>query len=51
MKHSGAKTKRVNKIKYLQTLNTRIRGSFKDFMTQEDLKIMREDAKWKGKRN
>jgi hypothetical protein len=33
----------------LQALNTRICGSFKDFMTQEDLKIMREDAKWEGK--
>ena len=33
------------KLKRLKALNTRVRGTFKDFMTQEDLKIMREDAK------
>jgi Arc/MetJ family transcription regulator len=58
IRHTGAKTKReaivtavtnFNKFKRLQALNARIRGSFKDFMTQEDLKIMREDAKWEGK--
>jgi hypothetical protein len=27
-------------------LNERLRGTFVDFMTQDDLKIMREDAKW-----
>ena len=57
IKHTGAKTKkeavltaveRYNKLRRLAALDARIRGSFKDFMTQEDLKIMREDAKWEA---
>lgn len=57
IKHTGAKTKRdavvtaleeFNRGKRLATLNARIRGSFKNFMTQEDLKHMREDAKWES---
>lgn len=57
IKHTGAKTKkqailtaveRFNKLKRLETLNARIRGSFKNFMTQADLKAIREDAKWEG---
>ena len=57
LKHTGAKTKReavliairkFNKRKRLEALNERIHGQFKDFMTQEDLKIMREDAKWEA---
>lgn len=57
IKHTRAKTKReailtavqkYNKLHRLAKLNARIRGSFKDFMTQEDLKIMREDAKWES---
>ena len=55
MKFTGAKTKReavvtaverFNRLKRLERLNARVRGQFKDFMTQEDLKIMRQDAKW-----
>jgi Arc/MetJ family transcription regulator len=55
MRHTGAKTKRdavvtaverFNKRKRLEALNARVRGSFKNFMTQEDLKEMREDKKW-----
>jgi Arc/MetJ family transcription regulator len=55
LKHTGAKTKRAailtavekyNRLKRLAALDARIRGSFKEFMTQGDLKVMREDAKW-----
>jgi Arc/MetJ family transcription regulator len=57
IRHTGAKTKKeailtavekFNKRKRLEALNARIHGTFKDFMTQEDLKIMREDAKWEA---
>jgi Arc/MetJ family transcription regulator len=57
IKHTGAKTKKdailtavekYNKLRRLAALNARIRGSFKEFMTQDDLKIMREDAKWEA---
>ena len=59
IKHTGAKTKkeailtaveRYNKLQRLARLNARIRGSFKDFMTQQDLKIMREDRKRETKK-
>ena len=59
IRHTGAKTKKAailtavekyNKLRRLAALNARIRGTFKDFMTQEDLKIMREDAKWEAMR-
>ncbi len=33
------------KLKRLRALNERVRGSFVNFMTQEDLKIMRGDTK------
>jgi Arc/MetJ family transcription regulator len=55
LKHTGAKTKKAailtavekyNRLRRLAILDARIRGSFKDFMTQDDLKLMREDAKW-----
>ena len=55
MKFTGAKTKReavvtamekFNRLQRLRELNARIKGTFVDFMTQEDLKAMREDAKW-----
>jgi Arc/MetJ family transcription regulator len=55
IKHTCAKTKRdavvtalekYNRLQRLRELNARLRGTFVDFMTQEDLKIMREDAKW-----
>jgi hypothetical protein len=53
VKRTGARTKRdaivtavraFNKRKRLEALNARIRGSFKDFMTHDDLRKMREDA-------
>ncbi len=55
LKHTGAKTKKAailtavekyNRLRRLAALDARIRGTFKDFMTQDDLKVMREDAKW-----
>jgi hypothetical protein len=54
IKHTGAKTKRdavvfaikdFNKRKRLAELSMML-GTFKDFMTQDDLKNMREDKKW-----
>ena len=51
MKFTGAKTKReavvtaverFNRLKRLERLNARVRGQFRDFMTQADLKAMRE---------
>ncbi|HTX22854.1 MAG TPA: type II toxin-antitoxin system VapB family antitoxin [Candidatus Aquilonibacter sp.] len=50
MKFTGAKTKReavvtaverFNRLKRLEKLNARVRGQFRDFMTQADLKAMR----------
>jgi Arc/MetJ family transcription regulator len=55
IKRTSAKTKRdavitalekFNRLQRLRELNSRLRGTFVDFMTQEDLKVMREDAKW-----
>jgi Arc/MetJ family transcription regulator len=55
IKRTKAKTKRdavvtalekFNRLQRLRELNAKMRGTFVDFMTQEDLKIMREDAKW-----
>jgi Arc/MetJ family transcription regulator len=55
IKRTNAKTKReavitalekFNRLQRLRELNSRLRGTFFDFMTQEDLKVMREDAKW-----
>jgi hypothetical protein len=52
VKHTGAKTKReailtavreFNKGTRLETTAERLYGSMPDFMTQEDLKIMREE--------
>lgn len=51
MKFTGAKTKReavvtavekFNRLKRLEQINARVRGQFRDFMTQEELKAMRE---------
>jgi Arc/MetJ family transcription regulator len=51
MKHTGAKTKRdavvtaverFNRLKRLEALNARVRGQFQEFMTQKELKAMRE---------
>jgi len=50
MKFTGAKTKReavvtaverFNRLKRLERLNARVRGQFRDFMTQANLKAMR----------
>jgi len=50
MKFTGAKTKReavvtaverFNRLKRLERLNARVRGQFREFMTQADLKAMR----------
>lgn len=57
MKNTGAKTKKEAVLKAVRELNRRQRlaeladrlcGSLPNFMTQEDLKIMREDAKWEA---
>jgi len=37
---------KFNRLQRLRELNAKLKGNFVDFMTQEDLKIMREDAKW-----
>ena len=50
MRHTGATTKReavvtaverFNRLKRLEQLNARVRGRFKDFMTQAELTAMR----------
>lgn len=50
MRFTGAKTKRdavvtavarFNRLKRLERLNARVRGQFKDFMTQAELRAMR----------
>ncbi len=54
IKYTGAKTKRDAVVYALKDFNKRRRlaelskmlGTFKDFMTQDDLKGMREDRKW-----
>jgi len=51
MRFTGAKTKRdavvtavehYNRLQRLADLNARVRGQFRDFMTQDELKAMRE---------
>jgi len=51
MTFTGAKTKReavvtavarFNRLKRLEKLNARVRGQFRDFMTQAELKAMRD---------
>jgi len=55
MRYTRAKTKRAavvtaiekfNRLQRLRELNARLKGTFVDFMNQEDLKGMREDRKW-----
>ena len=55
IRRTNAKTKRdavvtalekFNRLQRLRELNARIKGTFVNFMTQEDLKAMREDDKW-----
>ena len=59
MKFTGAKTKRdavvnavedFNRRHRLAALAKRLRGSMPNFMTQEDLQVMREDHKWEVKK-
>lgn len=58
IRHTGAKTKRDAVVYALHDFNKRRRlaelskmlGTFKDFMTQDDLKAMREDRKWEKTR-
>jgi len=55
MKYTRAKTKRDAVVHALEDFNRRRRlaklskmlGTFKDFMTQDDLKMMRENRKWR----
>jgi Arc/MetJ family transcription regulator len=58
IKRTNAKTKRdavvraleqFNRLQRLRDLNARLKGTFVHFMTQDDLKVMREDAKWEQK--
>ena len=54
MKYTGAKTKKDAIVFALKDFNkrqrlaqlARILGTFEDCMTQDELKIMREDEKW-----
>lgn len=59
MKFTGAKTKReavvtaverFNRLKRLERLNARVRGQFHDFMTQADLRAMRNADTPKARR-
>ena len=59
MKFTGAKTKRdavvsavedFNRRHRLAALAKRLHGSMPNFMTQEDLQVMREDHKWEAKK-
>ncbi len=54
IKYTGAKTKKEAVVIAIKDFNKRRRlaklaemlGTFKDFMTREDLKKMREDSQW-----
>ena len=59
IRHTGAKTKRdavvtaveeFNRRHRLEEMAERLHGSCPDFMSQEDLKRMRQDHKWEVKR-
>ena len=58
MKYTKAKTKKEAVVYAIKDFNRRKRlaqlsnvlGTFEDFMTQDDLKIMREDKTWKKKK-
>jgi Arc/MetJ family transcription regulator len=59
IKHTGAKTKRdavvtaveeFNRRHRLEEMAERLHGSCPDFISQEDLKRMRQDHKWEAKR-
>jgi Arc/MetJ family transcription regulator len=55
IKYTGAKTKREAVVTAIRDFNRRRRmaelagmlGTFKEFMTQADLKKMREEEKWR----
>lgn len=54
IRHTGAKTKKEAVVKALEDFNRRHRlarlagmlGTCEDFISQDDLKTMREDKKW-----
>jgi hypothetical protein len=50
MKNKSEKIKRPSpeRLKRLKELSERLRGSLPNFMTQEDLRKMREDHKWEA---
>ena len=57
IKHTGAKTKRdavvtaveeFNRRRRLEELAERLHGSCPNFMTQTDLRRMRQDRKWEA---
>ena len=59
IKLTGAKTKKdailtairkFNRRKQLEALSERLHGALPNFITQDDLKALREDAKWQGKK-
>jgi Arc/MetJ family transcription regulator len=59
IKHTGAKTKRdavvtavseFNRRQRLEELSERLQGSCPNFMTQTDLRRMRQDHKWEKSR-
>ena len=59
IKHTGAKTKRdavvtaldeFNRRRRLEEMAERLHGSCPGFMTQTDLRQMRQDHKWEAKR-
>ena len=59
IKHTGAKTKRdavvtavseFNRRHRLEALAERLQGSCPDFMTQSELRQMRQDHKWEKSR-
>lgn len=55
IKHTGAKSKKDAVVYAVKDFNrrrrlaelSRVLGTFNEFMTQDDLKVMREDRKWK----
>lgn len=59
IKHTGAKTKKAailtavqqfNRERRLEELAERLHGSMPNFMSQKELKAMREDAKWEARK-
>ena len=59
IRHTGARTKKdailvaveqFNRRKRLEKLAERLHGAMPNFMTQAELKVMREDAKWEGRK-